>query len=167
MLKQWGLLLLMASTLGWMACGSEEPEIPKDEQGVEDFEVFYQRFLNDSAFQMARITFPLKSEVPLGEEATSDKGYYIKKKDWVLNKPFDAEAQPDVKVSFEDWNGLIIERFVIGSFFYVERHYGLNHKQEWELIYYSGMQEGSKKLDELVEPEVRKQKEGEVELKME
>lgn len=171
MLKYFSFLLLAIITLGSTGCsGEDENALPTDEKGVESFDAFYKRFLEDSVFQVSRITFPVKSEVPIGEKPISDKGYYLKKEDWIINIPLNRAEQPDVTVKFEDWDGLVIERLEIGSFFYIERRYGLNLDKKWELIYYSGMQENSGRLDQLIEPEIRKQEvesEAEAELKME
>lgn len=171
MLKYLNLLPLLLIASICTGCGDEDQnQLPTDAKGAESFDAFYQRFLEDSVFQLSRITFPLRSEVPIGERPLSDKGYYIKKKDWELNIPIDRAAQPDVTVKFEDWDGLVIERVEIGGFFYVERRYGLNLEKKWELIYYSGMQEMSNRLDKLVEPEIRKQEsspDAEAEVKME
>jgi hypothetical protein len=58
----------------------------------ESFNVFFNRFSTDSAFQISRIEFPLKLTI-IGGEGESDTTKFLQKKDWSF-----AHAQPEKKI---------------------------------------------------------------------
>lgn len=52
---------------------------------IEEFSIFYDRYLNDSLFQMSRIKFPLPG-INTEEMSLSDTVYYWHKETWALHK---------------------------------------------------------------------------------
>lgn len=111
-----------------------------------DFAAFYQRFHQDSAYQIAHIAWPLQGNV--GEQIDSTR-YRSKSNTWTpetwrimrLNfSPNDYFIQTEMLSA-----GLIIERIRARSVsFGLERRFAKQPNGEWELIFYSDVQERGK-----------------------
>lgn len=116
------------------ACGNKEPQLPSD------FEEFYDRFHNDSAYQMEHIIFPL-SGMPggLNEESPIDDSFKWYPEFWELHRPM-----------IDDDNEFIQQITILDEFTIVEiiryrkTRFGMERRfakmgDEWFLIYYVGM----------------------------
>ncbi len=105
----------------------------------KDFEVFYERFLRDSLYQMEHITWPLEGipdNVGSEEEAA---GFRWERKDWIMHRPFDESTgfRSEFTPISED---LVIERIVHESGDYgMLRRYARLGDEGWQLIYYAGL----------------------------
>lgn len=60
----------------------------------ESFNIFFNRFSTDSAFQISRIEFPLKLTI-IGGEGEGDTTKFLQKKDWWFQDP---QKQKDIIV---------------------------------------------------------------------
>ncbi|MBR9923247.1 MAG: DUF4348 domain-containing protein [Bacteroidetes bacterium] len=133
--------------LFFLACGGEEApqtsgEMPKaEEQDLGDFYAFYQRFHNDSLFQIEHIIFPLKG-VPREVDSITLAldNFYWQKDEWIMHKPFDfqmSEFERDIQPFSEN---LIQERIIhtkTGSM--ITRRFAKLSGGEWHLIYYADL----------------------------
>ena len=94
-IRGFGALLLLA--LGLSQCQPPQPVPPPDMQGMpEDFLAFYQRFLSDSAYQMAHIEFPLQG-LPMGADSVTQT-FYWEKSTWRIHRDW---TKADSTVHFE------------------------------------------------------------------
>ncbi len=105
---------------------------------------FYEKFHADSLYQMAHIAWPLQgvTSVPV------DSGTYVKKsifwepQNWRMHRPVDFSSG-DFKRRWELMGDeLIVERIAYAAAnFGLERRFIKSDSGDWELIYYSDMQE--------------------------
>ena len=106
----------------------------------EDFNTFYQKFHQDSLYQMSHITFPLEGIPPQADSSTIASGNFRwQKKDWVLHKDFDTKLGEFHKNISQIADGMIIEQITHdnGQFGMQRRFAKIGG--EWNLIYYSAM----------------------------
>ncbi len=106
-----------------------------------DFVAFFNRFHEDSAYQMEHIVFPLQGLPPStgdGDTITNTR-YYWQKADWKKHNPF-----TDPGRIFDHWyevnNDRIIEHWIQkkGTNMYMWRRFA-KLEDGWYLIYYQGM----------------------------
>lgn len=106
-----------------------------------DFVTFYDRFHQDSAFQMDHIMFPLEglpNSSGDNDTLTSDR-FFWQKANWKLHKPFTDPGQ-----HFTQWyevpNDRIIEHWIQmnGTNLYMKRRFA-KLEDGWYLIYYQGL----------------------------
>ncbi len=109
-----------------------------------DFMEFYQKFHQDSLYQIAHIAWPLQGDaaVLIDSSRVAKKTAVWEPKDWIMHRPIDFSTS-DFK---RDWellgDELVIERIVYRAAKYgLERRFVRQYNGEWELIYYSDMQE--------------------------
>jgi len=101
-----------------------------------DFEVFYEKFHTDSAYQMEHIIFPLEGHLRLMENQIEIiNSIKWEKEDWVMHKPFN-----DHGGTFEQkylmTNNVVVEKISDRSnFFRMERRFA-KLGNDWTLIYY-------------------------------
>lgn len=141
--------LTLISGIFWTACKSRSSYGPQGKPAEfvalpDDFLSFYQQFHSDSAYQMAHIQWPLK-----GEKAEKDSSgaahkvlYSWNPEHWnMLHLP--DISDPGLKRSFETvGDALVIERMQYPMVNYgLERQFFKDDKNEWQLIFYSEMQE--------------------------
>lgn len=102
---------------------------------TEDFWVFYERFHQDSLFQMEHIAFPLQGKSELENWLHSE---------WTMHRPYD-DMNGSFKREFISFEGLVIEKIkdYTGSYG-MERRYSKSNNG-WNLIYYEPMKELGKK----------------------
>lgn len=104
----------------------------------EDFTEFYNRFLSDADFQLARITFPLEG-IPSGAEESDFDNFRWQREDWQIHQPFDPAAT-GFETDFVDiGRDVVVERIVHQS-----GEYGMMRRfarlgGQWYLIYYAGL----------------------------
>lgn len=139
--------------LGWMAC-KQSQNAPKVEsvstaevQLPADFNSFYEKFHTDSLYQMAHIAWPLQGD----KSEQVDSTHYNKantvwqQSSWRMHRPVDY-GSGDYKRQIQTLgDGLVIEYILITAGGYgIERRFAKQPDGEWNLIYYSDMQERGK-----------------------
>lgn len=130
-----GVVLVMASL------GSCQSGVSSNEGEVADFGAFYQRFLSDSLYQLAHITFPLEGLPPHASEEELAGGFRWEKSDWVMHRVIDQERTGFRSELINLENDLIVERIVHRRDpFVIERRFA-KMGQEWYLIYYAALNE--------------------------
>ncbi len=142
-----GVLLVFA------AC-KRTPDAPKLEsvttsavQLPDDFNAFYEKFHTDSLYQMEHISWPLQGDKSMQTDSTQ----YQKKEiawepgTWHMHHPVDY-GSGDFKRQIQMLgDGLLIEYITITAGGYgIERRFAKQPDGEWNLIYYSDMQERGK-----------------------
>lgn len=126
------------------------PEIPvmeesavneeKDEGMPPGFLAFYQRFHNDSVYQLEHIVFPLQGLPSMAdEEVITSNNYRWEKENWVLHQPFE-NAEGEFSRSFTKLSDeMVIENIQLaGGGYGMQRRFSKSG-DEWFLIYYAGM----------------------------
>ncbi|MDX1476846.1 MAG: hypothetical protein R3301_04035 [Saprospiraceae bacterium] len=138
--------MLLLLVIGIVSCNRSQPDTAADtatdQEAVipHDFLQFYARFHADSAFQMARITFPLEGLPANRDSTTPADGFRWQASEWALHRPLNND------------NGQFEQRFnVIGDGLIVEtikdRRLPLGMQRRfarlsdgWHLIHYVEMQ---------------------------
>ena len=120
-----------------------EVKLPKQEaQGLsEDFVQFYDKFHNDSLYQMAHIQFPLEG-YPSGNLADSIKDvarFRWTADKWIMHHPLSPNDSLYVR-QFEQPMPIMVNEVIIDK----KTRYGmlrrfLKRDNEWQLIFYSDM----------------------------
>ncbi len=138
----WSLVILALTFLLLPSC-KNEVKLPKDEaQGLtEDFVQFYDKFHNDSVYQMAHIQFPLEG-YPSGSLADSIKdvaSFRWTADKWVMHRPMEANDSLYSR-QFEQPMPIMVNEVIIDK----KTKYGmmrrfLKRDSEWQLIFYSDM----------------------------
>lgn len=109
-----------------------------------DFVLFFNRFHEDTAYQMNHITFPLAGMPPTtgtGDTIMQER-FFWQRANWTKHKPFN-----DPGGDFDHWylvlNERIIEHWIQlkGTNMYMKRRFA-KLDDEWYLIYYQGLRPG-------------------------
>lgn len=111
-----------------------------DSIAASDFDQFYERFHNDSAFQLSHILFPLDG-LPAEEDSMLIDIDHFKweKKEWVLHKPFNDNLVGFDRALTRYDNNLVVESIRHeDAGFHMERRFAQMDDQ-WMLIYYAGL----------------------------
>lgn len=146
------LAFALGLTLVFAACkrndGPGEGQANNASGDFSDFEAFYNRFMTDSIYQMEHIIFPLEG-IPDHADSTKIRGTSFRwtKEGWVMHRKFDP-ANSGYKVEFIPFgNDLMVENIThhSGQYGMMRRFAKLNN--EWQLIYYVGMNAIQKKQD--------------------
>lgn len=147
------ILLLTLSLASFFACrnqsGKSKLTAEQTTQASEvklppDFLEFYQRFHRDSLYQMAHISWPLQGDASFQVDSTTyeKRSTTWEPKDWLMHRPVDfgtGEFKRQWDVLGDE---LIIERIAYAAAnFGLERRFAKQFNGEWELVYYSDMQE--------------------------
>lgn len=122
----------------WFSC--EQKKAPAPPQDPDSFEAFYQRFHEDTAFQMSRITFPLEG-IPAFADSTQMYGGDFRwlRENWVPHRITDSLMQNFDREFVQLGDDLIIEYMNHKSAgIGMERRFGYLG-DGWNLIYYAGM----------------------------
>lgn len=103
----------------------------------QDFEEFFEKFQQDSAYQVAHIQFPLDgAKQAAGNNLDLMVPVKWYRKDWIMHKVFDPHAGTFSR-QFYHLGPVIIEKISDkGGFFAMERRFA-KMEGEWRLIYYS------------------------------
>jgi len=139
--------LMLSGAALFLACKNQPKEAGQATQTTvqlpQDFLAFYEKFHQDSLYQMEHITWPLQGDT----DEQVDSVHYQKKN--ALWQPDDWHIQ---KMDFNR-NDYIIEYQMLGDVLIIERirpktaNFGLERRfakqggGEWALIYYSDLQE--------------------------
>jgi len=111
-----------------------------------DFEAFYQRFHQDSLFQVAHIVWPLQGlrlETLPDSSASQVKTHYWTAETWVMHRPVDySEGHYERELQMMG-DLLVMERIRVKAVNYgIERRFARQPDSgEWAMIYYSDIQE--------------------------
>ena len=124
----------------------ETTALPADMELPADFVAFYKRFHSDSLYQIAHISWPLQGDV---SEQIDSTHYRPKANTWTPEtwRMMRLNFSPnDFKIETQMLgDGLIIERIRARSVsFGLERRFARQPGGEWELIFYSDVQERGK-----------------------
>jgi len=119
----WGLGVLLL-----IACQSTTTT----QEPFEGFGAFYERFHQDSAYQMEHIVFPLEGT---DGNTSAAETFRWQKEDWALHRPVDTT---NFQQTFEPVDEkMVIEYLVHESGRYsIERRFS-KMQDEWKLIYYA------------------------------
>ena len=153
------ILLFSFALLSLFACQNQGPsssntptQAEQTTQAAEvklpaDFLEFYQKFHGDSLYQIAHISWPLQGDAAVAVDST----HMVKKpavwepKDWTMHRPIDFSTSEFKRTWDVLSDELIIERISYAAANYgLERRFVRQFDGEWELIYYSDMQETGK-----------------------
>ncbi len=100
----------------------------------EDFKIFYEKFLTDSAFQLKRINFPLPG-INTAAMELEDSIYYWKTDNWPMLK--EPEIDPDIYTRRLNITDTLVtdEIFIENSGFYIKSVFR-PVKRKWFLTYF-------------------------------
>ena len=107
----------------------------------EDFNEFFKRFHDDTAFQMAHITFPLEGlpNAKGDSDTIAPARFFWQRADWKIHKPF-----TDPGGNFQQWFEMkgprVVEHWILlrGTDMYIYRRFA-KLEDGWYLIYYQGL----------------------------
>ncbi len=125
--RSWVWLLLLVVINGFTACRSARTTAAN-----EAFYPFYERFMNDSSFQLNRIRFPLPGQKFTAE--LEDSTYQWHQEDWLLL------SEPDVDPTYFSRNLYVSDTLATDeiagkdSGFYFKMVYR-PVKRKWHLVY--------------------------------
>ncbi|MBK7009687.1 MAG: hypothetical protein IPN73_16365 [Saprospiraceae bacterium] len=136
--KQFWIWLM---TLLVISCGRNKQEV----QAVEasslpaDFEVFYEKFHKDTAYQVAHILFPLEGQQAKKDDGSAlDPNFKWQKKGWLMHKPYD-DMGGTFSRSFLSFNDIVTEDIADGTGQFTMTRRFTKMDGEWYLIYYKEM----------------------------
>lgn len=129
----WASLLFFLILASCQAPEKEQAATPDD-----GFEVFYERFHEDSLYQIEHIQFPLQgvSSNPTDHHSA----FRWERADWAMHRRFN-EAESGFRSEFTRLgDDFIIERIVHREGLYgMERRFSRLGGQDWYLIYYAAL----------------------------
>jgi hypothetical protein len=136
------IMLVSALIIGLssFSCGTPQQKKQVSDDPFVEFMQFYRHFLEDSAFQMERVLFPLEGIPSSVDSTTLAAGKFRwQKEDWELHRPFNFEGS-DFEQQFIPFNDdLIIENIVHKSGNYASERRFAKIEGQWYLIYYAGL----------------------------
>lgn len=145
------LFLLLLVGVAMVACRPKSGSEPAAEaismtlpsELPADFAVFYQKFHQDSLYQMAHIVWPLQGQTSVQvDSAHSEKRpMQWQKETWHMHHAVDFSDGDFIQEWTPMSETLLIERIrTKGANYALERRFAKSGN-EWELIYYADMQE--------------------------
>lgn len=117
---------------------------PSAEKLPKDFISFYEKFHNDSAFQLAHCIFPMQGLPDQADSTVDAATFRWTKENWKIQKSI--ELPPSYHRTFSNFEPeMIVERILdenqgLG----MERRW-VKFDKEWSLFYYVGLNQFSKK----------------------
>lgn len=112
---------------------------------TDDFPGFYQRFHNDSLFQIEHTIFPLEGIPPRDSLGQVPENFHWQKEDWVIHKPFNDQDGSFVQEFTRFSDDMMVEQIKDSSgSFGMQRRFA-KVGGEWHLIYYAAMNQFAKK----------------------
>ncbi len=121
-------LLLGIALLAMFSCVSQKKS---GKITIENFDVFLEKFLTDTAFQTSRITFPVKGSI-------ENKDILLEEKDWVFHVKVDYKSNSFERKQIQS-NNLIREILIHPTGIAYERRFLANEKGQWFLTHYLGI----------------------------
>jgi hypothetical protein len=132
MIRNLSFLLLALAALS--ACR------PRAKADFSDFAVFYEKFHQDSAFQMAHIQFPMQGLPDNADSVTlASNTFRWDASNWKINKPIDFNKSGFSQQVQPLGEGLVIEKIVHESGKYAMLRRFAKLDDQWYLIYYAGL----------------------------
>ncbi len=142
LISHWSLSLLGCAVLLFISCKNDVKLSQKEAQGLsEEFVTFYNKFHNDSAYQMAHIQFPLEG-YPSGNLSDSTKNvseFRWTADKWVMHRLGQFSDSLYVR-EFEQPMPIMVNEIIIEkkSKYGIMRRF-LKRDNDWMLIFYSDM----------------------------
>ena len=132
--------LLIVASLALLASGCHDRAREEDGADYTGFVNFYERFHQDSAFQMAHILFPLQG-LPAAGDTTSAPGqpFFWQEENWKMQGPFDADRSEFTRTIKPYGPDIMVEEIVHrnGEIGMMRRWARLD--STWYLVYYAGL----------------------------
>ncbi|MCC6282653.1 MAG: hypothetical protein IT262_18765 [Saprospiraceae bacterium] len=142
-----GVMVAFAACKQPSSTPQAESVATSDAQLPADFAAFYDKFHTDSVFQMAHIAWPLQGD----KSEQVDSTHYEKKEtawqqsNWKMHRPVDYSSGDYKRQIQVLGDGLLVEYIMItAGGFGVERRFAKQPDGEWNLIFYSDIQERGK-----------------------
>lgn len=132
------ILFLIFLLVGSCQSGEGEQASVQEESSDGGFEAFYERFHQDSLYQLEHIQFPLQgvSSNPTDHHSA----FRWQREDWVIHRKFDAAASGFHSEFTKLGDDFIIERIVHQQGTYgMERRFSRLGGADWYLIYYAAL----------------------------
>lgn len=120
------------------------PEADAQVELPKDFTPFYEKFLTDSLYQIAHITWPLQGIKTIQQDSVtpgvSDTQWTLE--EWRMHR-LDLVNSGEFKRSFKVIGDFMVQEQIraISVPFGIERRYARQANGEWELIYYASVHE--------------------------
>ncbi len=138
-------LLFALLATGIFSCSNDQAADTSTEtngrsQPYQEFAEFYDRFHQDSAFQMDRILFPLPGLPREADSTLIASGLYRwTPETWTLQRPLNLESSNFKRELIPVSKDLIIEKLVQPEYnLQIERRFS-RLEDGWHLIYYAGL----------------------------
>ena len=138
-------LLLALLAIGSISCGTDQSADTStgtkgQAEPYQEFAAFYDRFHQDSAFQMERILFPLPGLPREADSALIASGLYRwTPETWRMQRPLNPESSNFKRELIPVSKDLIIEKLVQPEYnLQIERRFS-RLEDGWHLIYYAGL----------------------------
>jgi len=111
-----------------------------NEEMPTGFLAFYQRFHDDSLYQLEHIIFPLQGIPAEADSATIVDGRFRwQKEDWIMHHPIE-DSRTQFSRNFKKINDeIVIENITVGGGQYGMQRRFSKSGEDWYLIYYAGM----------------------------
>jgi hypothetical protein len=131
--------LLLFITLAVIGCKNPKTADLPAELPV-DFQVFYELFHRDSAYQMEHITFPLAGLPDYAEpDQLGGTSYFWQVEDWTMHRPRQKEEEDFVRSVDLLSEGMVRERLIHKERLLMTERRFAKMGEEWYLIYYAGI----------------------------
>ncbi|HOY04771.1 MAG TPA: hypothetical protein PLO67_05170 [Saprospiraceae bacterium] len=146
--------LLFSALAVFLSCKQNTPAAPQvesvttsDTQLPADFNAFYEKFHKDSVYQMAHISWPLQGDTAEQVDSThyQKKNIYWEQASWIMHRTVDYSSGDYKRQVQALGDGIVIEFITITAGGYgIERRFAKQPDGEWNMIFYSDMQERGK-----------------------
>ncbi|MBK8502499.1 MAG: DUF4348 domain-containing protein [Saprospiraceae bacterium] len=149
-MKKVFILLFIFSGVLFVECKNPLAEPPMEEQAPlaeteeanempDDFLTFYRQFHQDTAFQIAHITFPLEGIPANADTLTAPDNFRWQQNSWKWHRPIDPAL-----TGYEQKYQVITQEMVIEKIIEKTSNIGMTRRfakmdNEWMLIYYADM----------------------------
>ena len=127
------LVILSLSVVVFSQCTIKTTEKLVNQQ-EEDFDLFLEKFLTDSTFQMSRIVFPVKGLPVSVSKDVFENGYNWTADNWDIHIKVDYKKDGYRRV-LQNTSEIIKEQLIHPNGWFVERRFKKT-KGQWFLIYY-------------------------------
>ncbi|NET37233.1 MAG: DUF4348 domain-containing protein [Cyanothece sp. SIO1E1] len=137
-MRTFSLLLFLPFIL--LSCKQKEATAEVEGDTLpKDFIAFYERFLQDSLYQMEHINFPLEG-IPdnalKGDQLQAN--FRWQQENWIMHRPIPKDST-GFNSSFSQLGPIIIEEILHESGQYGMLRRFANDGEDWRLIYYAGL----------------------------
>lgn len=134
------IAILFLFSITFLSCKQKEASSAAPGDTLpEDFVTFYERFLQDSLYQMEHINFPLEG---IPDNALKDNetltDFRWQAEHWIMHRPIEKDGT-GFSSSFSQLGPIIIEEILHESGQYGMLRRFANSGDEWRLIYYAGL----------------------------